>query len=170
MTARKRSWAVLRRGAVRGAGAGKGCLEKVRRNASKWAALPPLIHEKQMKAQLERLLRLPPESLTKEIRLTQDLTELFLHCQIPADLLTAGPILAGEAAGGAGVGCSATGVESVFGVDAAFSPPQAASKSVAASAAREKRVCNMKSSRKRGGGTPQLDGPAELGDIPESTS
>ena len=74
------------------------------------------------------------------------------------------------AAGGAGVGCSATGVESVFGVDAAFSPPQAASKSVAASAAREKRVCNMKSSRKRGGGTPQLDGPAELGDIPESTS
>jgi hypothetical protein len=50
----------------------------------------------QIKPQLERLLRLPPESLTKEIRLTQDLTELFLKYQIPADLLTAGPILGDE--------------------------------------------------------------------------
>jgi hypothetical protein len=68
----------------------------------------------QIKPQLERLLRLPPESLTKEIRLTQDLTELFLKYQIPADLLTAGPVVAaGDEAAGAGAGVGADKVEEV---------------------------------------------------------
>eukprot|EP00961_Rhodomonas_salina_P032283 435351-Rhodomonas_salina.1 len=44
----------------------------------------------QIKPLLERVLNLPPESLSKEIKLTQDLTELFIKYQIPADLLTAG--------------------------------------------------------------------------------
>eukprot|EP01001_Neometanema_parovale_P000630 NODE_106_length_3330_cov_60.169941_g98_i0.p1 GENE.NODE_106_length_3330_cov_60.169941_g98_i0~~NODE_106_length_3330_cov_60.169941_g98_i0.p1 ORF type:complete len:701 (+),score=186.69 NODE_106_length_3330_cov_60.169941_g98_i0:1046-3148(+) len=43
----------------------------------------------QIKPQMERLLRLPPDSLTKEIRLTQDLMEMFMKYQIPSDLLTA---------------------------------------------------------------------------------
>lgn len=42
----------------------------------------------QIKPQLERLLNLPAESLMKEIRLTQDLLELFIKYQIPSDLLT----------------------------------------------------------------------------------
>jgi hypothetical protein len=40
-----------------------------------------------VKPQLEAVLRLPPDSLTKEIKLTEDLTELFIKYQIPADLL-----------------------------------------------------------------------------------
>eukprot|EP00668_Euglena_longa_P009751 GGOE01011787.1.p1 GENE.GGOE01011787.1~~GGOE01011787.1.p1 ORF type:complete len:958 (-),score=372.79 GGOE01011787.1:642-3515(-) len=43
----------------------------------------------QVKPQLERLLRLPPDSLTKEIQLTQDLMEMFIRYQVPSDLLTA---------------------------------------------------------------------------------
>eukprot|EP00667_Euglena_gracilis_P001285 EG_transcript_1286 len=43
----------------------------------------------QVKPQLERLLRLPPDSLTKEIQLTQDLMDLFIRYQVPSDLLTA---------------------------------------------------------------------------------
>ncbi|MBL4848360.1 MAG: hypothetical protein JKY65_22805 [Planctomycetes bacterium] len=42
----------------------------------------------QIKPQLERLLKLPPDSLTKEIKLTQDLLELFMDYQIPSDLLS----------------------------------------------------------------------------------
>ncbi len=42
----------------------------------------------QIKPQLERVLNLPPDSLTKEIQLTQDLMELFLTYQIPSDLLS----------------------------------------------------------------------------------
>lgn len=42
----------------------------------------------QLKPQLERLLGLPPDSLQKEIRLTQNLLELFIEYQIPSDLLT----------------------------------------------------------------------------------
>lgn len=42
----------------------------------------------QVKPQLEKVLNLPPDSLTKEIRLTQDLTKLFIDHQIPADLLS----------------------------------------------------------------------------------
>ena len=42
----------------------------------------------QIKPQLEALLALPPDSLTKEIRLTQDLLTLFIDYQIPGDLLS----------------------------------------------------------------------------------
>jgi len=42
----------------------------------------------QLKPQLEKLLKLPNDSLTKEIKLTQDLLELFTKYQIPSDLLT----------------------------------------------------------------------------------
>jgi len=42
----------------------------------------------QIKPQLEKLLNLPNDSLTKEIRLCQDLMELFIKYQIPADLLS----------------------------------------------------------------------------------
>lgn len=42
----------------------------------------------QIKPQLERLLRLPEDSLTKEIKLTQQLLELFIRYQIPSDLLS----------------------------------------------------------------------------------
>ncbi|MBK6533801.1 MAG: hypothetical protein IPF99_30715 [Deltaproteobacteria bacterium] len=42
----------------------------------------------QIKPQLERLLKLPPDSLTKEIKLTQDLLALFMEHQIPSDLLS----------------------------------------------------------------------------------
>lgn len=42
----------------------------------------------QIKPQLEKLLKLPLDSLTKEIRLTQDLLELFMKYQIPSDLLS----------------------------------------------------------------------------------
>ena len=42
----------------------------------------------QLKPQLEKLLKLPPDALTKEIRLTQDLLSLFIDYQIPSDLLT----------------------------------------------------------------------------------
>jgi hypothetical protein len=42
----------------------------------------------QIKPQLEKLLNLPFDSLTKEIRLTQDLMELFIKYQIPSDLLS----------------------------------------------------------------------------------
>ena len=42
----------------------------------------------QLKPQLEALLKLPADSLTKEIQLCQDLLELFISYQIPSDLLT----------------------------------------------------------------------------------
>ena len=42
----------------------------------------------QIKPQLEKLLNLPADSLTKEIKLTQDLMELFIKYQIPSDLLS----------------------------------------------------------------------------------
>jgi hypothetical protein len=42
----------------------------------------------QLKPQLEMLLDLPEKSLTKEIRLTQDLLSLFIDYQIPSDLLS----------------------------------------------------------------------------------
>jgi hypothetical protein len=42
----------------------------------------------QIKPQLERLLKLPDDSLTKEIKLTQDLLTLFMEYQIPSDLLS----------------------------------------------------------------------------------
>jgi hypothetical protein len=41
----------------------------------------------QIKPQLERVLNLAPGSLTKEIKLTQDLMKLLLEYQIPTDLL-----------------------------------------------------------------------------------
>jgi hypothetical protein len=44
----------------------------------------------QIKPQMERVLRLTSEALTKEIRLTQDLLELFIQYQIPSDLLSYG--------------------------------------------------------------------------------
>ena len=42
----------------------------------------------QLKPQLEKLLKLPNKSLTKEIKLTQDLLRLFIEYQIPSDLLS----------------------------------------------------------------------------------
>jgi len=42
----------------------------------------------QIKPQLEKLLNLPDDSLTKEIKLTQNLLELFIKYQIPSDLLS----------------------------------------------------------------------------------
>lgn len=42
----------------------------------------------QIKPQLEKLLKLPADSLTKEIRMTQDLLNLFIEYQIPSDLLS----------------------------------------------------------------------------------
>lgn len=41
-----------------------------------------------IKPQLEKLLKLPPDSLTKEIKLTQELLTLFIEYQIPSDLLS----------------------------------------------------------------------------------
>jgi len=42
----------------------------------------------QIKPQLERLLGLPEGALTKEMKLTEDLTELFIEYQIPSDLVS----------------------------------------------------------------------------------
>jgi hypothetical protein len=42
----------------------------------------------QIKPQLEKLLGLPDDGLTKEIKLTQNLMELFIKYQIPSDLLS----------------------------------------------------------------------------------
>lgn len=42
----------------------------------------------QIKPQLENLLGLPEDSLTKEIKLTEDLVELFVEYQVPSDLLS----------------------------------------------------------------------------------
>eukprot|EP00475_Leptophrys_vorax_P007974 TRINITY_DN15106_c0_g1_i1.p1 TRINITY_DN15106_c0_g1~~TRINITY_DN15106_c0_g1_i1.p1 ORF type:complete len:946 (+),score=278.82 TRINITY_DN15106_c0_g1_i1:56-2893(+) len=41
----------------------------------------------QIKPQMEKLLHLPHDSLTKEIQLTEDLMELFITYQIPSDLI-----------------------------------------------------------------------------------
>merc|ERR1712139_318086 len=42
----------------------------------------------QIKPQMEKLLGLADDALTKEIKLTQDLMELFIKYQIPSDLLS----------------------------------------------------------------------------------
>ncbi len=42
----------------------------------------------QIKPQLEALLGLPEDSLAKEIKLTEDLMDLFVEYQIPSDLLS----------------------------------------------------------------------------------
>ena len=42
----------------------------------------------QIKPQLEKVLNLPPDSLTKEIQLTQDLMEMFIKYQISPDLVS----------------------------------------------------------------------------------
>ena len=44
----------------------------------------------QVKPQMERLLNLPPDALTKEIKLTRDLLSLFCNYQMPSDLLSFG--------------------------------------------------------------------------------
>ena len=44
----------------------------------------------QIKPQLEKVLKLPNDALTKEIKLTQELMELFIKYQIPSDLLSFG--------------------------------------------------------------------------------
>lgn len=50
-----------------------------------------------IKPQLEKVLNLPTDSLTKEIKLTQDLMQLFIKYQIPSDLLSfSGPPEASE--------------------------------------------------------------------------
>ena len=41
-----------------------------------------------IKPQLEKVLGLQPEALTKEIQLSQDLVQLFIEYQIPSDLLS----------------------------------------------------------------------------------
>lgn len=51
----------------------------------------------QIKPQLERLLNLPVESLTKELELTEQLQLLLIEHQVPADLLSySGPESAGQ--------------------------------------------------------------------------
>jgi len=45
----------------------------------------------QIKPQLEKVLNLPDDSLTKEIKLTQELMQLFIKYQIPSDLLAFDP-------------------------------------------------------------------------------
>lgn len=52
----------------------------------------------QLKPQMERVLKLNNEALTKEIRLTQDLIDLFLQYQIPSDLLSYGGVPAVDGA------------------------------------------------------------------------
>ena len=42
----------------------------------------------QIKPQLEALLGLPSDALDKEMKLTQDLMELFVEFQVPSDLLS----------------------------------------------------------------------------------
>jgi gas vesicle protein len=42
----------------------------------------------QIKPHMEKVLNLPPDSLTKEIALSQDLMEMFIKYQIPTDLLS----------------------------------------------------------------------------------
>jgi hypothetical protein len=42
----------------------------------------------QIKPQLEKLLRLPQDSLTKEMKLTEDLMQLFVEFQVPSDLMS----------------------------------------------------------------------------------
>ena len=42
----------------------------------------------QIKPQLEKLLKIPDNSLTKELELSQDILKLFLKYQIPSDLMT----------------------------------------------------------------------------------
>jgi len=42
----------------------------------------------QIKPQLEKVLKLPNDSLTKEIQLSQDLMNLFIEYQIPSDLIS----------------------------------------------------------------------------------
>jgi hypothetical protein len=49
----------------------------------------------QVKPALEKLLRLPSDSLTKEIELTQDVLRLFQDYQIPSDLLSYEPAFPG---------------------------------------------------------------------------
>lgn len=44
----------------------------------------------QVKPQMERLLKLQDDALTKEIRMTQNLMQLFMQYQIPSDLLSFG--------------------------------------------------------------------------------
>ena len=48
-----------------------------------------MIFRIQIKPQLEKLLNLEADSLTKEIELTQDIMKLFVDHQIPSDLLSA---------------------------------------------------------------------------------
>merc|ERR1719461_2220247 len=46
----------------------------------------------QIKPQMEKLLKLPDDALTKEVKLTRQLQELFMEYQIPSDLVSyAGP-------------------------------------------------------------------------------
>ena len=54
----------------------------------------------QIKPALERLLNLPEGSLSKEIKLTSQLMELFIEYQIPSDMLTADPLSMSLASGG----------------------------------------------------------------------
>jgi hypothetical protein len=42
----------------------------------------------QIKPQLEKLLGLPPDALTKEMKLTQYLMKIFVEYQVPSDLLS----------------------------------------------------------------------------------
>jgi len=50
----------------------------------------------QIKPQLERVLNLPEDCLTKEIKLTQELLQLFVEYHIPSDLLSHDPEASAE--------------------------------------------------------------------------
>ena len=54
----------------------------------------------ELKPQLERVLNLPAGALTKEIKLTEDLLDLFIKYQIPADLLSFDASCEGREGGG----------------------------------------------------------------------
>jgi hypothetical protein len=60
----------------------------------------------QLRPQMERLLNLPADSLTKEVQLNQDVTSLLVDYQIPSDLLAYYDAGGGVGGGGGGTGVS----------------------------------------------------------------
>ena len=70
----------------------------------------------QIKPQMEKLLNLPNDALTKEIQMTQELMDLFIEYQVPSDLLSYdGPGADGGVDGG---GAGGGGDGPVVGVEA----------------------------------------------------
>ncbi|OEU13881.1 hypothetical protein FRACYDRAFT_262424 [Fragilariopsis cylindrus CCMP1102] len=112
----------------------------------------------QIKPQLEKLLNLPQDSLTKEMKLTEDLMQLFVEFQVPSDLMS----YDGEESNGVSTKDKVANVKdhvnSVLSVIAEQKKEQLAAQTMETDMAMEEHFDRFSSSRSSSAGGPAMHG------------